>query len=537
MVKGMRLKTKATSRLWALVLLVLSAGVITGCGSGGSSSSAADTQFAAVELGSLVDSISTVGNVRARADVTLAFEIAGKISEMLVVEGQQVKMGDELARLDDTDLELQVRGAEAALAVARARLDQLAAGPQQPQIDAAEGQVAAAQAAVDQAMAQRDQLLAGATEAQIKAAEAVLQSARASYNQVKASPSAADLALAQANLDKAQAALTQAQGAYDRVRERPDVGLLPEALALQSATIDFQQVLASYNALAAHPTPPELAAAAAQVAQAEAQLAQLEAGLEPQQRVAQAAVASAQAQLTIAQAQLEILLAGAPAGEVAAAEAQIDQAQVAVDSARLARDRAILKAPLDGIVAYVGVEVGEYTSPQSAALTLLGEGLFSIEADIDEGDIGWIALGQEVQVTFDAFPGEALTGRVIAIAPQASIDLGIVSYRVTLETGLTDLPLRAGMTANVEVVKDKREGVLLVPNVAIAVDPETGRKYVIRKTPSGTERIKIETGLTTDLYSEVLSGLAAGDQVAVANGSSLEQLRDVMGGSLLSGEE
>jgi multidrug efflux pump subunit AcrA (membrane-fusion protein) len=140
-----------------------------------------------------------------------------------------------------------------------------------------------------------------------------------------------------------------------------------------------------------------------------------------------------------------------------------------------------------------------------------------------------------VQITFDAFLGETLIGKVVAIAPQASLDVGVVSYQVTIETSSTDLPLRAGMTANVEIVKEKREGVLLVPNVAISVDPETGHRYVVRETNSGVELVEITTGLITDLYSEVLSGLAAGDQVAVSNASSRDQLRDLMGGSFLGG--
>ena len=533
MIKRLRAREKRQVWLRYLVPSVLFLGLVTGCASSARDPGTAESQFAAVEQGSLVDSISTVGSVRARSDVTLAFEVAGRVSQVLVQEGQQVRAGDALVRLDDADLDLQVRSAKAALSVAQAQLDQLQAGPQQPQIDAAEGQVAAAQAAVDQAVAQRDELLAGATEAQIKAAEAALQSARASYNQVKAGPSANDLALAQATLDKANAALAQAQAAYDRVKGQANVGALPESLALQSATIDLQQAQASYNALSGHPTTAELSAAAAQVAQAEAQLAQLEAGLEPQQRVAQAVVDAAQAQLAISQAQLDILLAGASAAEITAAQARVEQAQVAVDSALLAQDRAVLTAPINGVVAYVGVEAGEYAGPQAPAVTLLGESQFSIEADVDEADIGSMALGQQVQITFDAFPGDTLTGRVIAIAPQASTDLGVVSYRVTIETGSTVLPLRAGMTANAEVVKEKRDRVLLVPNVAIAVDPETGLKYVMRKTQSGVEQVEITTGLTTDLYSEVVSGLAAGDQVVVSSGSSSDLLRDMMGGSLL----
>jgi len=535
MVESLRPREKRQVWLRYLTLGALFLGLITGCGSSERSSGMAESQFATVDQGSLVDSISTVGSVRARSDLTLAFEVAGRVSQVLVQEGQQVKAGDTLLRLDDADLDLQVRSAKAALAVAQAQLDQLQAGPQQAQVDAAEGQVAAAQAAVDQAAAQRDELLAGATEAQIAAAQAALQSARASYNEVKAGPSASDLALAQAALDKAKAVLAQAQAAYDRVRGRADVGQLPESVALQSATIDLQQAQASYNALSGHPTAAELSAAAAQVAQAESQLAQLQAGLEPRQRAARAAVDAAEAQLAISQAQLDSLLADAPAAEIIAAQARIEQAQVAVDSALLAQDRAILTAPIDGVVAYVGLEVGEYAGPQATAVTLLGESQFSIEAEVDEADIGSMVIGQEVQITFDAFPGDALTGRVIAIAPQASIDLGLVSYRVTIETDSTDLPLRAGMTANAEVIKEKREEVLLVPNVAISVDPGTGLKYVMRETESGVEQVEITTGLTTDLYSEVVSGLAAGDRVVISSGSSSDLLRDMMGSSLLGG--
>ena len=161
-------------------------------------------------------------------------------------------------------------------------------------------------------------------------------------------------------------------------------------------------------------------------------------------------------------------------------------------------------------------------------MTLVGDSQFTIEADVDEADIGWIDVGQAVKITIDAFPEQELAGRVLAIAPLASIDLGIVSYRVTIESQETSLPLRAGMTANTEIVKDQREGVLLVPNLAVALDTETGRKYVDRRTATGMERVEIETGLTTDIYSEVLSGLNVGDLVVVSSLSAREQFRDLM---------
>jgi HlyD family secretion protein len=523
---------------WALAIaLLLVAGLVSGCGLGQQDQAGSEIEVAIVERGSLMSSITAVGTVRPGAEVGLSFETPGRVSTVAVREGERVEKGQLLAQLDQADLALQIRSAEAALASAQAQLDALREGPRPEEINAAEGQVAAAQAALDQAIAQRDQLLSGATEAEIAAAEAAVKSAKANYNRVKAGPSPEELAQAQAALDTAEASLRQAQAAFDRVAGRQDVGMLPESLALQNATIEMRRAQANYDALLSHPTPAELAAAQAQVAQAEAHLAQMQAGVQPQLRVAEAAVDAAQAQRDIAQAQLDLLRAGPRSSETAAAEAQVEQAQVAVDSARLTSKQANLEAPLEGTVASIAIEIGESVSPQMPAMTLVGDSQFSIEADVDEADIGWIEIGQEVKITFDAFPEQELAGRVLAIAPLASVDLGIVSYRVTIESQETSLPLRAGMTANTEVVKEQREDALLVPNLAIALDAETGLKYVDRQTTTGIERVEIQTGLTTDVYSEVLAGLEDGDLVVISSLSAREQFRDLMGANFTGGSD
>jgi len=377
--------------------------------------------------------------------------------------------------------------------------------------------------------------VAGATEAELAAAAAAVKSAQAAYDQVAAGPSSEDLAQAQAALDSADAALRQAQASYDRIKGRTDAGLLPEALALQTATIERQRAKAAYDALGNHPTDAELAAASAQLAQARAQLAQLQASAGPQVRVAEAAVSAATAQRDIAQAQLDLLQAGASAASIATAQAQVDQAQVAVDSAELALQKANLVSPTSGEIARVDVEPGESVAPYVPVVTLVSESQFSIEADVDEADIGWIQIGQDVLVTFDAFPGQQIAGRVISIAPLADMDLGIVSYGVTIESEPSGLPIRAGMTATAEIIKDQRTDVLVVPNLAISYDPVSGQKTVDRVVSDGTERVEIETGLTTDLYSEVLAGLEEGDQVVIGSLSARDQFREMMGSSFTGG--
>jgi HlyD family secretion protein len=523
-------------RSWIVFALAVGAILATGCGAVPADQNQPETELVTVERGSLERSITAVGSVRARTEIALSFEAAGRVDQILVQAGEQVSQGQSLARLDTADLELQLRSTEAALASAEAQMAQLEAGPRPEELRIAQGQVEVAQAALDQATAQRDQLLSDAPEAEIAAARATVSSARASYNRVRAGPSAEELAQAQAALESAQAAVRQAQASYDRIKGRADAGMLPETLALENATIELQRAQANYDALVNQPTPDQLAAAAAQVAEAEARLAQLEASMGPQLQVAEAGVTAAQAQRNIAQAQLDLLRAGPTAAEIATAEAQVQQAQVAVDSAQLALDRATLVAPLAGTLARIEVERGESVNPNVPVMTLVGDSPFAIEADVDEADIGWIAEGQPVRITFDAFPEQELAGEVVSIAPLASVDLGIVSYRVTIESVTTSLSLRAGMTANVEIVQERREDVLLVPNEAIALDPNSGRKFVEKKTPSGSEQVEITTGLTTDIYSEVLSGLEEGAQVVLSSVSFREQFRDLLDSSFPGGE-
>jgi HlyD family secretion protein len=454
---------------------------------------------------------------------------------VLVELGDGVERGELLARLDTSDLELQVRSAEASLKAARAQLERLRAGPRGEEISVAEGQLEAAQAALDQAIAQRDQLLAGATEAEIAAAQSAVESARANLARVKAGPTAQDLAAAQAVVDSAAAALRQAQANYDRVKDQPDLGMLPESLALQNASIELKRAQANYEAIANHPTTDELAAAASQLANAKAQLTRLESSQAPQVRVAEANVAAAQAQRDVAQAQLDLLLAGSTAADIAASEAQVEQAEVAVDRARLALDSARLLAPFDGRIARVQVQVGELIGPQTPAFTLVDDTQFTIEVDVDETDVDWIQLGHDVAITLDALPGQVLSGTVISISPLADSASGIVSYRVTIETEASDLPLRSGMTANAEIVREEREDALRVPNLAISFDPATGAKYVSRQTGESVEVVQIRTGMVTAEFSEVLSGLAEGEEVVVSSTSSRDQFRDMMGSTLTGG--
>jgi multidrug efflux pump subunit AcrA (membrane-fusion protein) len=110
--------------------------------------------------------------------------------------------------------------------------------------------------------------------------------------------------------------------------------------------------------------------------------------------------------------------------------------------------------------------------------------------------------------------------------------MGVVSYRVTIALASTELPLRPGMTANTEIVRQRVEDVVVVPNRAIWIDSKSGQPFVERIDGDETTIVYIEQGISNEEASEIVSGLAAGDQLLVRSASMRNRFREVVTGSI-----
>jgi HlyD family secretion protein len=456
-----------------------------------------------VARGSIEETVSATGNVDAERQATLTFASNGEIAEVLAKEGQAVEVGQVLARLDTESLEWQVARSQASLDTAQARLEQA----QKP---ASEEDLASAQAALDSAIANYEKVEAGPSVKDLASGQAALDSAIASYNKVKAGPTEADLASARATLESARASLQQAQAAYDRIKDRPDAAMRQESLSLQNATIEYERAQANYDAVANHPTDSELASAAAQVAQAQATLAA------QQERPTESELASAAAQVAQAQASLAQLLERPQPEDVAVSQAQVDEAVVALAQAQAQLKDAVLVAPFDGTVLSVQIQAGEWATPGAPAILLAATESLVLAVNVDEVDVAQLAEGQIAYLSFDAIKGEQVTGSVTSIAPSSTNVGGAVAYAVKVSFAPGELPVRLGMTADVDIVVASAEDALLVPNRAIEADREAGRYYVQRQNAGGSvERLEIQIGLRTESQTQILAGLEEGDRLVL----------------------
>jgi multidrug efflux pump subunit AcrA (membrane-fusion protein) len=361
------------------------------------------------------DVVSSQGFVMPQHASDLAFRAGGRVAEILVKEGDPVKQGQALVRLQDDQLQAALAQAQAALDVAQANLDQVKQGARSEEITAAEAAVRAAEAQVSAASAERDRLTGGATAASIAAAQAQLASALVEQK------------LAQDAYDKVTTCITISRGG-EKTKVCPGLGT-PEEQARFRVNAANEAVNAARSALD-----------------------EATKGSTRQVQAAQANVAAATAQRDVAQAQLEQLKAGATQAQIEAAQANVSQAEAGLQAAQAALNEATLRAPFDGTIAQIPVEAGQVVGPGTPIVSMADLGAWEIDTDdLSEVDVINVQPDQAVTMTIDALPGVQLHGRVLAITPKSETKRGDVTYTVKIGVSDPDPRLKWGMTAQVEI--------------------------------------------------------------------------------------
>jgi HlyD family secretion protein len=208
----------------------------------------------------------------------------------------------------------------------------------------------------------------------------------------------------------------------------------------------------------------------------------------------------------------------APARPTLAADVKRAQAQIRVTLAGL--ERTTLTAPFAGIVAQVTGEVGEYATPSPPgiptppAVDLIDDSCLYVSAPMDEVDAPRLRPGQPARISLDALPGQTFSGHVRRIAPyvtEVEKQARTVDVEVDFDTP-PQRPLLVGYSADAEAIIARRDNVLRVPTQAIQQD---GTVLVLGKDNT-LEIRSLKTGLANWAFTEIVSGLKAGDRVLLS---------------------
>jgi RND family efflux transporter MFP subunit len=201
-------------------------------------------------------------------------------------------------------------------------------------------------------------------------------------------------------------------------------------------------------------------------------------------------------------------------------EATLRQAEAALALARLQLSRTEVHAPLDGVVVKRLVSVGEQVDGTASQPIFEVANVSEVElfGNVPAVYLQKIRVGQTLRIATDAFPGKELAARVVAISPAVdpSTNVGLVRIRIANSSGL----LRLGMYLAAQLPLEMHAQALVVPPQAIYRNQE-GKALVYRVQGENAEAVPVKIGLETQVRTELLEGVQAGDTVILTNGYGL----------------
>jgi len=283
----------------------------------------------------------------------------------------------------------------------------------------------------------------------------------------------------------------------------------------------------------------------------------------------QATVTQAEGDLASAQAALELAKVNATRTQElfarkTSSQADLDQAmanlhqseanvkikQGALDKARADLEHCTITSPIDGVVISRSVDVGQTVaaSLQAPVIFAIANDLtkMQIDTNVAEADVGVVKIDQNVDFTVDAFPMETFHGKVVQVRNAPITVQNVVTYDTVIGVSNPELKLKPGMTANVSIIIAHKDDVLQIKNAALRFRPpdatpvETKRTgtsrggrpaagrsagaqqgaertvYVLPSAASRPQPVRIKTGISDGIVTEVVEGLKEGDRVVTA---------------------
>ncbi|MGD8245065.1 MAG: efflux RND transporter periplasmic adaptor subunit [Anaerolineae bacterium] len=418
-------------------------------------------ETATVIQGDIVLTADGSGELIPAEELELSFRTGGRLAEVLVKTGDQVAEGDLLARLETDSLERAVAEADVELQIAQLELADVREGPSEAELADAEAKLRDAQAGLTLAYdAYQD--TADSDDSAADAAKENYDWWVSYYQGQKAKYEAGNLS--QADHDWAMAAMIQADEAWQRAVNNVEVAKVQ----------------------------------------------------------AWRSVEQAQNAVTQAEEDLGLLKSEPLTDTLVVAEFAVDEALLAHEEAKADLEEAQLYAPFDGTVMDVAAEPEDQVGTSTGILTLADMHMPLLQFWLEESDMGNVAAGNQVNVTFEALPGYTFTGTLVRVDPVLVTVSGTtaVQSQARLNLGDQDVKLLSGMTADVEVVSAETRNALLVPVEAPRAceaeqTSEGGYCVSVVKTDGTLETRAVEVGLEDAVNVEILSGLELGETVRI----------------------
>ena len=460
-------------------------------------------------LRDIVRTFEATGTVESPQNVKIASKVSGRVDYLELREGDRVKKGQVLVRIDPRQIEAEVHRQSAALAEAQYRLAQAKINQNSTNVGV-NAQIRQQKATLTSAEADLRQVKQN-YEAQQAAANAGVTDAQAKVKNAEAG-----IKSAQANLDNSRARLNRILDLYNQgFVAAQDVDDAKAGVSVQESALDIAR--------------GQLNSATAQREAAQQQADIVKTKGKADIAASQAKVEQAKASLDFAQANVsqksayEQSLAALPAG--------VESAKASLRSAEAQRADTVLVSPLDGVVTGRHVDPGAMTTPGQPILTVQFVKNVWVTISVPEEISALVHIGQPATVSFDAMPHRSFTGNVVQFNPSADLQNRQFMVRIALDNkqGL----FKTGMFARVLLEVERRKDLVCVPKEAVKHD---GRGSYVMVAESGKQgdvahRRDIITGPADPSYTSIAQGLKPGEKVVMLSAFPVKDGAKIINGA------
>ncbi len=491
-----------------------------------------------VEHGDVIEEVTETGYVQPTHAVNLAFERGGKVTSILVHEGDVVSSGDVLMTTEATQQKTDILLAQSRLQAEEARLHELVSGADDKSRAVTESSVVSVETLLENAkqnladvIAQQNQLVSNAEKTlRSTGLQAYLISDERSdspysyvsptitgtyhgtedgvyrvalYDSNAPSGSSYRVTGLEIGTDSVSTISPSPIGSRGLYLQFPDNFAKRTEWEIPIPNTRSSSYLTNLNAYHAVVETRNLAVASAENA-----------------------VKSAEAQFLLSKSQLTQVVSSARDERVNAQRALVEQMHASLSQAQVAYENTIIKAPFAGVVTAVNADVGQIITAGIPVLSISSKNDFELTVNISEVDIAEVSVGDTAVVTFDAYDGKTFTAVVTKVAPNATVVSGVRIFEVTLAFDKENEMIKDGLTTEITITTATRHNVIAIPTRAIYENKEG--KFV-RVIQNGTEvsEVPITTGLRgSNGMTEVLSGLSGGEPIITfANEQAIAKIK------------
>jgi HlyD family secretion protein len=552
---------KRHKKISFVIMAAILAGAYLLLGPSGKSAGATVYTYGSVSKGNIVQSVSGSGQVAASDQVDVKSQVSGDVAAVEVVEGQSVKAGDILVRLDSRD-------AQAALDVAAANLNSAKLTLQKTSQDNS------------LTLAQSQESLQQANDALAQSRSGLSKTYEQAFNSIAST--FADLPTIMAGLDDimsgSSSIVIQSSGTYlnyyqEQIRSHgfSTASLLDVGSTYATAENSYKKVLAEYKSASRYSDPAVISKIVDSTYDATKKISNAAKALINLIQQYQDAVANDNSQVQsfstthlvslnsyASQANTHLVEMISTQQSIKTALEGVDSAKSAVDQKKQSLDTLqsltnqisdqsqqlnvsqketaladagetlgcyTIRAPFDGVVATVDVKKGDTISANTAVATVITNNQIAT-ISLNEVDAANVKTGQKATMTFDAISDLTMTGHVSGVDTIGTVSQGVVSYNATIAFDTQNDQVKPGMSTTAAIVTRIKQDILIVPNSAIKSNASGNYVFVPEQPVNGAvsgssengatvKQQAITVGLADESNTEITGGLSEGEAVVI----------------------